>query len=117
MLRALSHPITLVVFTILSIIFFLSLEKTGNKREQSAQIISVLEDEKAALSREVALLERETLAASSSINTERLVRNELLVQKEGEYVVQIPDIEIVSEQLENVEPTPEPWQQWKDLLF
>lgn len=117
MLKLLSNPIIIVIFTILSIIFFFSLERTGNRRLQSAETINQLEHEVTSLESEVEHLTTEVTQADSSLNQEMIFRNELLMKKPGEYVVQLPDI-TATQQAENQEAhTTNPLQEWQSLFL
>ena len=117
MLKVLSNPITLVIITVLSMVFFFSLDKTAGRREQSAQTIAQLEEEAATLELEVRKLAEATESANSEFNREKIIRNELLLKEPGEYVVQLPEI-IEPKIEETVEQQPaEPVDQWRELFF
>lgn len=66
---------------------------------------------------DVSDLERQAQEATSSLAQERIIRNELLMQKPDEIIVQLPAVEEI--RLSNTEPspTPTPWQAWRELLF
>ena len=85
------HPISIVIITILAILFYISLEQSSKKTEQSAQQIEILESEVNQLSDKIISLEEKIVLADSDEFKEKVVRNELLLQKEGEYILQIPE--------------------------
>jgi len=87
------HPISIIALTIVAIIFFLQLDKSGKKTQNSAENIRVLEGEVGTISGEIINLEDNINQADSQEFKEKVVRNELLLQKPGEYVLIIPEIE------------------------
>lgn len=87
--RILNHPITILLLTIAAITFFFSLDKSGKKTQDSSQNIQILEEQVSQLSNEVIELEEKVLESESQQFQEKVVRNELLMQKPGEYVLQI----------------------------
>ncbi len=117
MLRLISNPIILLIFTLLSIIFFISLDNTGKKRLQSAEIIAQNEEEIQAAGQVVRQLEEQAALAQSGFAREKIIRDQLLGVKEGEYVVQLPDLQ-PEEELDFATETAEtPLEQWKRLLW
>lgn len=65
---------------------------------------------------EVAVLEKKLEAANHPISQEKVIRNELLLQKPGEYIFQIPEITVEETAATQQEETT-PWQEWKKVLF
>ena len=124
--KLLYHPIIVVSLTLAAIAFFFSLDKTGKKTQNSSENISVLEYEINQISKEVIGLEERIVQTESEQFKEKVVRNELLLQKSGEYILQIPDIqqdqtnmgcenEVCEETTVVIEKNP--IALWKKLLF
>lgn len=97
--------------------FYLSLDKTSEKRRQSAQTISKLEEKLEANRAEVASLEQKESESSSSFITEKIVRDELLLKKPGEYIVLLPELEESDDGTELISARATPLEEWKQLLF
>jgi cell division protein FtsB len=87
--RLLSHPIIILALSIGGIIFFISLNKSAEKTQNSSENIRVLEYEVNQISNDVIELEKNIEKTESEQFKEKVVRNELLLKKEGEYVLQI----------------------------
>lgn len=116
MTSLLKHPIVLVTVTVVALFYYLSLDKSAQKADISSQTVQDLEQEIGQISGEVAILEKQLESANHPISQERIIRNELLMQKSGEYVLQLPTIEVT----EKIPPPAEsktPWQEWKEILF
>jgi len=117
MQRLLSHPITIVLFTVLALIFFISLDKNTQTAKHSATTLHGLETQNNALESDVQQLEKEVMTAQTNLAKEKIIRNELLLQKPGEFIVQLPP-EAKSETIERKTiPAETPWQAWKKILL
>ncbi|NCN51016.1 MAG: hypothetical protein GW762_00670 [Candidatus Pacebacteria bacterium] len=118
MTKLLEHPITLVIASVLFVLFFYSLRQTGNKTEQSSQEIAVLEEKAYQASKEVQSLQEELEQSKSAEYKERIVRDELLLQKEGEYIVQlaVPEIEVIDTDITTTK-TQSNQEKWLEILF
>lgn len=81
----------------------------------STQNISIIEDEIKALEEKINKSKEELELTKQPIYKEKIMRNELLMQKEGEYVVQLPDLE--KREVENVEDDVTAWEEWGKLIF
>jgi len=112
----LSHPIMILLVIVLVIVFFISLNQSEQRAASSNEEIVELEQEVAQIENSVDELEQQLEVAGHPITKEKVIRDELLLQKEGEYVFQLPEIEIEEKPVEVAE-TPTPWQQWKEVLF
>jgi hypothetical protein len=117
MLKWLTHPGIVVLATILSVVFFMSLHKSGQKSANSAQTLSHQAEEIASLEEENQNYQQQLAESQSPLEQEKLIRDQLLMQKPGEYVVQI-----ARSSENNQQTTPDiqqqtPWQAWKALLY
>lgn len=90
-------PLFAVFVTIVSSFLLLSLVRTDVKLEETAGIREVLREEVEVLRDEVAHIQIETQIATAPATQEKIIRNELLMQKPGEYVVQLPSIESIDQ--------------------
>lgn len=117
MQKLLTHPLTLIICTALTIVFFISLEQSNQTVKTSITNLQALEEQNTELAAEVGALETQVAAAQTNLAKEKIIRNELLLQKEGEYVVQLPpeDMEVASEVTADEAKTP--WEAWKAVLF
>lgn len=124
--KILNHPIAILALTIVAISFFLSLDKSGKKTQNSSENISVLEYEVNQISGEIIDLEEKILETESEQFREKVVRNELLLQKEGEYILQIAENQEKSDKnecdednCENLNPKNQEsnFYAWKKLIF
>ena len=111
------NPISFIGITIISIIFSISLYKSAQRTRYSTENLKSLEQEVAETEKEVAALETAIQESQQPFAKEQIIRNELLMKKTGEYVIQIPD-ELVSKTQSVVEAKKNsPWEEWQKLLF
>lgn len=117
MVQMVKHPVSLLLLGILTAVFFVSLDKTAARRTQSTQILTELESEVSTLQEEVYTLEKTAEKVKTTFAEEKIIRNELLMKKEGEYVVMITDLPTTNaaESVKNTQHTP--LQAWKQLLL
>ena len=115
------HPVTVLFITIIAITFYFSLDRSAQKTQKSSENIRVLEHEINQVSQEVIELEEKIIETESQQFQEKVVRNELLLQKEGEYILQIPDVEerASTDNCENCTKGEQitPLHAWKKLLL
>ncbi|HYD35004.1 MAG TPA: septum formation initiator family protein [Vitreimonas sp.] len=116
MVAVLKHPLTLLIVLFSTLFILMSLYKTLEKTRSSSEAIGVLEQENVKMASEVSELEARLNQAETSLTQEKIIRNELLMQKPGEYVIQLPEVAVTENQ---AQPTPSPsaWQEWKKVLF
>lgn len=89
--KILYHPLFILSITLFAIFFFISLDKSGKKSQSSSQNILILENEVKQASEKLLDTEDKIAQTDSQLFLEKIVRNELLVQKPEEYILQIPD--------------------------
>lgn len=116
MLNLLKHPAVALLITIFAVLYYLSLDSSAQKAAVSSETVGELEQEVDQISNEVAVLEKKLETANHPITQEKVVRNELLLQKSGEYVLQLPPIAVTETTASKVEKKT-PWQEWKEVLF
>jgi cell division protein FtsB len=112
MIKLLQNPLIVFLFTIITIVFYISLSKTQQKTLSTTQKIESIQEEKEQLTRETKILEDKL----QNTNTEEMIRNEFLMQKNGEYVVKVPSLPTESEDnKDNKEESN--LNKWKKVLF
>lgn len=90
-------PLFAVFVTVVSAFLLLSLLQTDVKLEETAGIRESLRGNVEELRDEVAQIQTETQIATAAATQEKVIRNELLMQKPGEYIVQLPSMESIDE--------------------
>lgn len=90
--KLLYHPVTIFLVSLLVIIFYFSLDASSKKTQKSSENIAVLEHEVNQISKNVIDLEEKIQLSESEAFKEKVIRNELLLQKEGEIILQISDL-------------------------
>lgn len=118
--KLLYHPVTVLSLTIVAIMFFFSLDKSSKKTQISSENIRVLEYEVNQISQEVIQLEEKIEDSESLQFKEKVVRNELLLQKPGEYILQISNqiTENISDQEnKNLIQNESNIKKWQNLIF
>jgi len=111
-----NHPLIILLFTILTSLFILSLRRTAQKSQTATENVTLLENQIDQLSDQIESEQQTIKYAASDLAKEKILRNELLLQKQGEIVLQIPDDETLTIEAEAAEQKT-PWQEWKELLF
>ncbi len=115
--RFIYHPFVLILVTLLAIGLWISFLFNGRELQQSSSQIQTLQTEVAKNEQEVASLEAQLNTAKSNFSQEAIIRNELLMQKPGEYIVQMPDLPTEARENQTSTSRLSPWQQWKALLL
>lgn len=115
MKKLLFHPLTVVLATFVCLLLWLSLDKTAKKTQISNQNIQSLEFEIKQLEQEIASNKNELYQLEQDFAKEKIVRDQLLRQKDGEIIVQLP-IEKQSTAPKNSQQTNTPWQEWLQLF-
>jgi hypothetical protein len=116
MKKIIFHPFTIIIFTLISTTILISLNKTRSKTTSSVRNTELLEEDIASISREVSQTEQSLAKSNHPLTREKILRNELLMQKEAEYIIQLPDINLAK--TNNLEKNQQsPWEEWKKLLF
>jgi cell division protein FtsB len=109
------HPLTAILITALVIYFIISLRSNLKKLEISRQNLSNIQQDVTQLSKEVESQKQTLHEAQQPLAQEKLARNELLLKKSGEYVIDLPDIVLKDIKLEP-SPSPRPIKKWMELI-
>lgn len=113
----LNHPLLIGVFTCLCLLAIFSLRESSKKAIISKESIEKLEKNIESLEKEVSAEDEKLKISQEPIALEKIMRNELLLKKDGEIVLQIPDKEQGKEEEKDLKNKQSgPWQEWKKLF-
>jgi len=117
MITKISKPIILLLFIIISVIFYTSLDNNVAKLRESQSNVDILESSVSDQEQEITQLQSKLESSQNQITQEKVLRDELLLQKEGELIFKLPAIVDVS-----ISPSPSPtpvtpWEEWQEVLF
>ncbi len=117
MRKVLSHPLTMLFFGLLATLFFLSLRTTQQNTTQKGNQVERNQAEVDLLKEKQVLLQQQLEESQLPYNQEKVLRNELRQQKEGDIVIQIPSV------APHISPSPTPtptisnWRAWIQVIF
>lgn len=116
MQKLIFNPITFLGITILSVVFSISLYQSAQRTKLSTENLEYLEEEVSQMQAEVLSLETAIDQSQQPFAKEKIIRDELLMKKPNEYVIQIPD-----ELVESITPIESksikrPLEEWQQLL-
>ncbi len=117
MLKLLRHPLFLLSFTLLSGLFSFSLYQTSKRSSISNSAVVEVTTELEKIKQENDALAAAVAEAQTPLAQEKIIRNELLLQKPGERVIQIIAKDTAAPPSPTPSPTPTPWEEWKEVLF
>lgn len=110
------NPITIIVFIVFVFSVSLSLRETAKRSQLSKQELTTLEAQVTQLEQSYAETQAVLQKHQSEFAREKVLRDELLQQKSGEIIVQLPPI------TPTIQPTPtiavtSPLKQWREAIF
>jgi len=117
LMRWLYHPVVVLLLTLAGVVFSYSLYSNIAKTRSSTEHVSVLEQETYQIASDVSSLAEKLETAQTPENQEKIIRDQLLMQKTGETVVQLAPITASNSSTVAPKPSPQPAQEWKNLLF
>ena len=117
MRKLLYQPLVVAIITLLVIVLCTSLYISTLQLRGSAQKVAVLRADVAKQQAATDELAQKLGEAQRPVTQEKIIRDELLMQKPGEYVVQMPDLPVPLVAVAGVPKKLSPWQAWKKLLF
>jgi hypothetical protein len=118
MYKLISHPLTILIVTVFCIFIWVSSYSSSRELSKSDQVIFDLKKDAAKSSKEVTVLEADLQDAKSSFSKEKIIREQLLLKKPGEYTIQLPDFPpSTALQNEKIIETTTAWDEWKKLIF
>lgn len=116
-MQFLRHPLTILSFALLGLLFSLSLYSSWQRNKATSSQVAALETEVEKITQEVQDLSDVAAVASSAGTQEKIIRDQLLMQKEGEIIVQLPEIDLSQVKKIAPSPSPTPWEEWQKVLF
>jgi cell division protein FtsB len=117
MRKFLNHPLALLMFIFLSALYSFSLYKTTQKSSVSQDKSTALAQEIDRIVSENERLEGQLEQANTPLAQEKIARNELLLQKPGERVIQISENPSVTQAQKQTFQEKTVWEQWQEVLF
>lgn len=110
------NPISLIVFVLVVFTISLSLRETAKRADLAKKEVSALEQEVTMLQADTTAAEELVTERQGEFMREKIARNELLLQKPDEIIVQLPPI------TPKPLPTPTvstvtPLEQWRRAIF
>ena len=111
------NPLTALIISLLALFFWFSLYQTIQEITNSTQDTQVLRENIITNREKLEDLETEIEVTKSDFMREKAVRDELLMQKEGEIIVKIEDLPELEQLKDQVEKTESPWESWQELIL
>ncbi len=114
--KYLNNHLVALFLTIIAIIFIISLRQNLQKIEVSQKNVGKLEQQVQKLETEIENKQTRLEKAQQPLAKEKIARDELLLQKDNELVVQLPEIIIKAEEKQAPEEKTS-WEKWQEVLF
>jgi len=111
------HPLTAVVLTIVSIFILMQNHQKLKRLDIARKNIQQAKQEVKAVEEELLQVEAALEAAQEPLTQETLLRDSLLMQREGELVIKLPEINIVEEESEREQIDEDNWRAWMEVVF
>jgi cell division protein FtsB len=109
------HPAAVIAISVVALIFIVNSQNKLKRVTVAQHKLNLAQQELEYWEGEVKLIEAELARSQDPFSKEKLHRDELLMQKEGEIVIKLPNIDFQeSNQLQIKEK--ENWQKWLELL-
>lgn len=100
------HPAVILAATIVAVSLAFSLGKSGLRLREAKQTVQNLQTEVNANVQDVLELQQSIQEVETEFFQEKTIRNELLLRKEGEYILQIPNPQVEGKNGVEVEKAP-----------
>lgn len=113
----LKNPLVALVTTVIALLIFLGLRASMIKTARDTQAVEETREYVNQLKQEVSTLEVKITEAETPLAQEKRLRDELLLQKEGEQVIVLPSTTPVVIPTPSPTSKPKPWQEWRALLL
>lgn len=113
----LSHPLTIIVLSVIALSSVISFFVSARSSRTGTETLDALDMSLARQQERVEALELQAELSNDPFIQEKIQRDERLLQRPGEVVLQLP---VVTSLPVIPEPTPAPipvWQEWKNLLL
>lgn len=113
----LSHPLVIIVLSVIALSSIISFFVSSRSSKTGAETLDALDTSLARQQERVTELELQAKLSNDPFIQEKIRRDERLLQREGEVVLQLPVVTAIPT---IPEPTPTPlsiWQEWKQLFL
>lgn len=115
--RLLAHPLVILLALVVTSLLVISMQIKKDQLNKRAETIADQAQVVEKLEAEVKTLEEKIEFAQQPFAQEKVIRNELLMQREGELVIQLPLDQLPTPTPTPTPPTQTPWEAWRALLF
>jgi cell division protein FtsB len=116
--KILGNPILIIFSGLIVVAAWWSLRGTRQRILISSQRLDQINQEVTELESQLESLKKDLTLAQNPLSKEIIIRNELLMKKSGEIVVQLPSLEENQDKTKLEEnQTATPWQEWQQILF
>ncbi len=116
-MKWLAHPLIVVGITLVAGLIYLSLQRGGAAAQQSALRVQQERERVAEMESTNNQLLQQLEQANTPLAKEKMIRNQLLMQKEGEYVVQLVMDPRATPAPAEPKPQQTPLDAWKKLIL
>ncbi len=116
MYRLLNSRITALILTLVAAAVCISLYMNSRELKEPTSRLESLRSQVIEENRSLEVLQQHVSASQSGYIKEQVIRDQLLMQKPGEYVIQVPDLPAASGEVVQVAPKKSPWEQWLTVL-
>lgn len=110
------HPTFVFGITLVVIAFCVSLFMNSREIRSSSDLVTHLRSQVAQKQQEYNKTKEQASQAQTPLNQESIIRNELLLQKPGEYIVQMPDLPEPITTRSVIQKQLSPWEEWQKIL-
>jgi cell division protein FtsB len=116
MSKILFHPFVVFIISILCLTLWVSFYFNSREIRKSLVSLGTIQDQVHQRQTEIEGLQKKLEEAKKDQTQEAIIRNELLMQKPGEYIVQIPDVSFPSHTVSEEKSVQSAWEQWQEVL-
>lgn len=116
-MKIIYNPITIILFTILVVMFSFSMRRNDQSMDQTVNYIETLVQNKQTLENQISALEKKIELASHPLAKERIIRDQLWQKKAGEENLELQgfDYQVRTVALPIIEKST-PLETWQALL-
>lgn len=114
--RVLFHPFTIFTVTVITILVTLSLRRTIGEFKQANQSLEQTKQQVEKLKEQQSQLQAKVTQSTSAFTKEKIARDELLLQVEGEQILQVI-LPTPTPTTTQIETQKQPLDQWLNLIW
>lgn len=111
------NPVTAILFTIVAILSIVSMRQSLQPIAEGQADLERLQNDKTQLQARIIAAEQQLEAAQTPFYQEKKLRDEFLLQREGEIIILLPDVSPLPLPEPTPSPSPSAWEEWQSLLF